>query len=611
MKKAKKITALLLISVVMLQIFCITAYAAEQIAETKLPSGTAYADISADIENYVGEHSETTAGMSVAIYDQSGAIYENCFGYADKENSIAVDDQTVYDWGSVSKLLIWISSMQLAEQGKLDLQEDIRNYLPDGFLKNLTYDKEITMLDLMNHQAGFQETYFIQTANAKDMVSLEEALSSHQPKQIYEPGEYTAYSNWGAALAAFIVQRVSGMDYVEYVHQNIFEPLGMEHTSIGAVYDDNTWVKQRRENLACYDTNGEKIPGKGNGLCYIYLYPAGSAAGTISDLMTFAQAITPNENKPCQLFKKQETLEQLYTATSFYGSSGVPSNYHGFFASQYGVETLGHGGNTFGCSTMLQFDPNTGVGMVVMTNQAHEQVYNYYMYELVFGKFSDSELADIPRDVPQGIIGTTRTIKEGPLTMLECIGIGGFTEEDLESWWWQEGDHVYGGYGDYIISTEKTIVNLVFCLLFLIAGVYGLVTVIGGGLICSPIQKMCRRRKGLEIVQYPMRKWNYTVCGIMAAILADFSILLTILFVGSATGDIGSVTGYMVQSAIIGVLAIVLIVCLVWGLFFWRKNKKHFAYTKKEKAKYIVTEVLALCMLFVIIMFDMYQFWAI
>lgn len=495
--------------------------------------------------------------------------------------------------------------MQLVEQGKLDLGEDIRNCLPEGFLKNLTYDTEITMLDLMNHQAGFQETYFIQTANADEMVSLEDALSRHQTKQVFKPGEVTSYSNWGAALAAYIVQNISGTDYVEYVHENIFETLGMEHTSIGATYQDNAWVKQQRENLICYDISGEKIPGKG--MYYIFLYPAGSAAGTISDLLTFAQAITPNENKPCPLFEKQETFEQLYTATSFYGSSGVPNNHHGFFASQYGVETLGHGGNTFGCSTMLQFDPTTGIGMVVMTNQAHEKVYNYDMYELIFGKFSDSELAKIERAIPQGFIMDTRAIKDGPLSIFGAIGIGGYSEEDLSSWWYQDSNHVYTGYSDYIISTPQCIMSLLCCMLFIAAGVYGAVTLIFGGLIYSPVQRRLYRKKGVEIT-HTFRKWNYSICSMMSLILTDIVVMFIRMNIGNITGDIGHIESYMVQSAIIGLLAVALIICLVWGLIYWRK--KHITDTKKEKAKYITTVTLAVCMLTVIVLFDMYQFWA-
>lgn len=605
MKQIRKILAFLLLGILMLQSFTVTSYAAELDEESTVPSGIAYADIPTAIESYVKEHEETTAGMSGAVYDRNGVIYQNGFGYADKENDIIIDGNTVYDWGSISKLFIWISVMQLVEQGKLDLGEDIRNCLPEGFLKNLTYDTEITMLDLMNHQAGFQETYFIQTANADEMVSLEDALSRHQTKQVFKPGEVTSYSNWGAALAAYIVQNISGTDYVEYVHENIFEPLGMEHTSIGATYQDNAWVKQQRENLICYDISGEKIPGKG--MFYIFLYPAGSAAGTISDLLTFAQAITPNENKPCPLFEKQETFEQLYTATSFYGSSGVPNNHHGFFASQYGVETLGHGGNTFGCSTMLQFDPTTGIGMVVMTNQAHEKVYNYDMYELIFGKFSDSELAKIERAIPQGFIMDTRAIKDGPLSIFGAIGIGGYSEEDLSSWWYQDSNHVYTGYSDYIISTPQCIMSLLCCMLFIAAGVYGAVTLIFGGLIYSPVQRRLYRKKGVEIT-HTFRKWNYSICSMMSLILIDIVVMFIRMNIGNITGDIGHIESYMVQSAIIGLLAVALIICLVWGLIYWRK--KHITDTKKEKAKYITTVTLAVCMLTVIVLFDMYQFWA-
>ena len=126
----------------------------------------------------VDENTDTTAGMSVAVFNENGTIYRNCFGYMDVKNSIPVTEDTVMEWGSVSKLLVWISVMQLAEQGKIDLDADVNTYLPEGFLHNRTYNTSITMLNLMNNNAGFEE-------------------------------------------------RVSGVPYYEYVRTNIFEPLGM------------------------------------------------------------------------------------------------------------------------------------------------------------------------------------------------------------------------------------------------------------------------------------------------------------------------------------------------------------------------------------------------
>lgn len=125
--------------------------------------------------------------------------------------------------------------MQQWEQGNLDLDADIREYLPEGFLKKLQYkDEKVTMKNLMSHNAGFQESFYEnQMCDESDLYdSLENAVKACECYQAYHVGEYTAYSNYGTALASYIVARVSGQDYAEYVRENIFKPLGMEHTSI-------------------------------------------------------------------------------------------------------------------------------------------------------------------------------------------------------------------------------------------------------------------------------------------------------------------------------------------------------------------------------------------
>lgn len=540
-------------------------------AAKTLPSGLNYSELPRKIEDYVNKHSDTTCGMNVIVYDSDETIYENSFGYVDKEAKLKSELDSVYEWGSISKLFIWVSVMQLYEQDKIDLTEDIKNYLPDDFLKNLSFEKPITMLDLMNHKAGFQDTYFIQTPNASDIKSLEEALQTRQPKQVYEPGEHTAYSNWSAALAAYIVQRISGMDYVDYVHKNIFEPLNMKHSSISPIYADNDWVRSERLKLKCYDTEGEIIDGVG--MYYIHLYPAGSAAGTINDLKTFAQAIMPNEKNPSPLFKKQSTLEEIYKATSFYGSTKIPKNYHGFFASEYGVETIGHGGNTFGCSSMLQFDPKTGVGMVVMTNQAHETIYNYEMYELIYGKFTDSKLAQIKRKVPKGLILNTRGILKGPLSFMGAMGVSSYSEEDLENWWYEEDGVVETQFSDFITSTPKAITNVLCMLFFIIAGIYGIVKLVVGGFI---IDFLKNKKEGLKTK--PLRKYSYILCGLMGITLINLVVIFMRLNKGYRTGDIGSVESYIIQSVVFTVLMILMAISIFVGMKKYNEES-----TKKRK----------------------------
>ena len=298
----------------------------------------------------------------------------------------------------------------------------------------------------------------------------------------------------------------------------------------------------------------------------------------------------------------------MLTPTSYYGDSGVANFHHGFMSSKYGVETIGHGGNTIGCSSMLLFEPESGVGMVVMTNQAGEMVYNYDMYELVFGKFTDSELAKIERELPQGFVSVSRTVKEGPISVFSAMGLSFFMEEQMDSWWYQEGDHIYYGVYDLFITTGQSVANLVIVLLFMIGGMYAIVTLIGGGLIVSPIQRRLRKRKGIE-VKHPFRKWNYLMCGSMAVLFADVMLMIVRLVVGSLFGDMGTPASYAVHSIIASVMAIALIIMLVYTLISF--VKKSIIDKKAEKAKYIVSSIFAVMMLVVVFAFDLYQFWAI
>jgi beta-lactamase len=120
-----------------------------------LPSSTPYDQIGQKIEDYYKEE-RTSAGLATTVFDKDGnTLYQNNFGYMDKEKKLAVDDKSVFEWGSTTKITVWVSIMQLWEEGKINLKTDIKEYLPKDFLTNLKYDKPITMLDLMDYQAGF------------------------------------------------------------------------------------------------------------------------------------------------------------------------------------------------------------------------------------------------------------------------------------------------------------------------------------------------------------------------------------------------------------------------------------------------------------------------
>ncbi|EJO20822.1 beta-lactamase [Streptococcus sp. AS14] len=403
----KKSFILTLLTIITLGIFRPTAALADS---QKLPSGTDRDKIGQKIESFVKEHEKTTAGMATAVFDKNGTIYKGNFGYVDKENKVKVDDDSVFEWASITKLTVWVSVMQLWEEGKIDLEADIKTYLPEGFLRNLRYDKPITMLDLMNHQAGFDEMPLYKKGDKSD---LEEQFRDYQPIQSFEPGTTTSYSNFSTALASYIVERISEQKYADYVHEHVFEPLDMDRTAILPDLSDNAYVQEKRKKVKGYATDGSLL---GDALYEVGLYPVGRATGTLSDFQKFAQALLSRKT----LFTQSETWTTLYSTTATYPNTDIVRNAHGFWASKFGVTVLGHGGNTNGFSSYLLLDLKDGIGQVIMTNQGVEEIYNDGMPELIFGKRPTAS-AETQKKFEPGYYQILRNFNQGPLSLYQLF----------------------------------------------------------------------------------------------------------------------------------------------------------------------------------------------
>ena len=391
--------------------------------ETSEPAGRIdVAELQATIEQFVQQNSDTTAAMSLSVFTSQDVLLEQSHGYINIAESIPNTPEAVFEWGSVTKLLLVVSVMQLVEQGLIDLNASIHTYLPDGFLTKLAYDDPITMTHLLSHTAGFQEAVvelFVQ--NDSRIRPLEEALRRLQPPQVYRPGEVTAYSNFSSGLAGFIVQRVSGQPFYAYVHEHVFAPIGMTQTALLPDLSDNAWVKAQRGRTQCYTTDLRSL---GTLDLAIPWYPAGMATGTISDLRKFGQALLPDAGGASPLFSRPQTLGMLYTPTSYYPNGVTGLNFHGFWAELHLAGTvIGHGGNTAGMSAMLHIDIENSLGAVIMTNQAGEQVYNRQMSTLIFGASDFSRIDNSANDVRvSGAFRSVRNFQQGWLRMYALFG---------------------------------------------------------------------------------------------------------------------------------------------------------------------------------------------
>ena len=128
-------------------------------------------------EKYIGK---TVPGACVVISEHDNTVFAKGYGFADLENNTAMDPETtVFEWGSISKTFVWVSVMQLVEDRKIDLETDIRTYLPDGFLKNLRFAEPVTLIHLMNHTAGFEEELLdLRYYSASEEIPFKEVLSA-------------------------------------------------------------------------------------------------------------------------------------------------------------------------------------------------------------------------------------------------------------------------------------------------------------------------------------------------------------------------------------------------------------------------------------------------
>lgn len=368
--------------------------------KSKTPSGLAYSAIEGEFDKLIKKNIDDTAAVGMIFFDKEQEIASKYFGEINPEGELKADEDTIWEWGSISKLLVWVSVMQLVEDDQIDLASDIRNYLPDHFTKKLNkclkYNEPVTMLNLMNHNAGFQDTAASFMVKAgKKLPTLEEALIDSMPLQINRPGEIAAYSNFSAALAGYIVEEISGQSYADYVEEHIFAPLGIENSFASVDGSDKPEISKRRDKVNSYVALAGYKKNQGNQRYHITIYPCGSATGTLSDLAKFAQALLKGSPASEKIFKNPATLDKMLEPSLYYGDSDVPRISHGLMHLTGSVPYLGHSGNTLGFSSNLVIDQQSGTGVVISTNKYAEGTYNAGIPDLLYGKLTLEKMQDL------------------------------------------------------------------------------------------------------------------------------------------------------------------------------------------------------------------------
>ena len=301
------------------------------------------------------------AGVTISIVKDGKVLFAKGYGYADVEKKKPVSAQeTLFRPGSVSKLFTWTAVMQLFEQGKLDLDRDVNEYLdykiPDAF------GKPITLKHILTHTPGFEEQIKDLFLTDSTKPDLGQYLKTHIPGRIYPPGTVPAYSNYATAVAGYIVERVSGRPFDEYVAENILKPLNMTRS---------TFTQPLPADLAPLMSNGYRLGSDAPGTFEtVNAFPAGSLTSSATDMAQFMMAHLAEGQLGNARILKPETTRLMHSRLFALDDAANAMCYGFYEESRNGHRIIGHGGDTIYFHSDLHLVLDQKLGFFVSYNSA-------------------------------------------------------------------------------------------------------------------------------------------------------------------------------------------------------------------------------------------------
>jgi CubicO group peptidase (beta-lactamase class C family) len=302
------------------------------------------------------------AGAVVSVVKDGQVLLEKGYGYSDFNAKKPVRaDRTLFRPGSISKLFTAIAVMQLIEQGKLDLDHDVNEYLDFPIPKS--FPEPVTLRRLLTHTAGFEEVVKnLFVVSAAQMKPLHDYLVTALPPRIFPPGKIPGYSNYGLALAGYIVERASSEKYEAFIDNHILKPLKMR---------SSTFEQPLPSALAPEMSKGYSVATKpGKDFEFVQAAPAGAFSTTAADMSRFMLAMLQDGTLENAAVLKPETLHTMQ-ARQFELHPALNGLGLVFFDySTNGQRIVGHGGDTLWFHSDVYLFTDAHVGLFVSYNSA-------------------------------------------------------------------------------------------------------------------------------------------------------------------------------------------------------------------------------------------------
>ncbi|MFT4928133.1 MAG: CubicO group peptidase (beta-lactamase class C family) [Phenylobacterium sp.] len=335
-------------------------------------------------KNNIPNNRKSSPGISISLVQNGQVMLSKGYGIGNIDTKEVVTANSVFRIASISKVFVGLAAAQLVEKGQLDLDKDVNHYLTKSLSQSLDrfqlshFAAPVTLRHLLSHTAGFDEQVWSDlTIDPDQQQTLGEHLAQMLPPLVREPGRMYSYSNYGYALAAYLVEIVSGQSFTAYVDQHILNPLNMNHSGY-------MLTEALRPHLVTGYQGDEPRP-----YTYVHRYPATSMMTSANDMARFMAAMLNTDSN--KLYGKK--AGKLISTALYTADPSMPGQTAGFMQwNRWGQTILRHDGGHVGFNAELMLFPKLNSGFFISINNKKSSLASDLKYALLYRYYKPANL---------------------------------------------------------------------------------------------------------------------------------------------------------------------------------------------------------------------------
>jgi CubicO group peptidase (beta-lactamase class C family) len=320
-----------------------------------------------------GVLSETgTPGVGYVLVDREGIRHAGGVGLADRASGGAMDTGTILRWGSISKSIVAVAVLQLREQGRIRLEDRVRELIPEiEHVNRWEATHPVRVVHLLEHTSGFDDIHLVEFGHRDAGITLRQGLDFHPHSRTsrWPPGTHFSYSNSGPPMAAYAIEKLTGQSFESYAEEHVLRPLGIVRGSF-------LYTPEVQRGLATSYRRDGRTPMP---YAHLIIRPSGSFSATPAEMGAFVRMLLNRGSVDGIRVLEPASVERMESpASALYARSGVAAGYAlgNFAAPRDGFLWRGHTGGIDGFLARYGYLPEHGVGYAYAINAENAQAFD-------------------------------------------------------------------------------------------------------------------------------------------------------------------------------------------------------------------------------------------